>query len=62
MDKICVDLSELPSTVGVGDTVTLWGGAGNMYLAADDVATAAGTVSYEMFCALAARVPVVDVN
>ncbi|MDZ4255143.1 MAG: alanine racemase [Sulfuritalea sp.] len=62
MDKICVDLSELPSTVGVGDTVTLWGGAGNMYLSADDVATAAGTVAYEMFCALAARVPVVEVN
>jgi alanine racemase len=32
-----------------------------MYLAADDVATAAGTVAYELFCALAARVPVIDV-
>jgi alanine racemase len=62
MDKICVDLSDLPSTVGVGDTVTLWGGEGRMYLAADEVATAAGTVAYEMFCALAARVPVVEVN
>ncbi len=48
--------------VGVGETVTLWGGEGNMYLAADDVATAAGTVAYELFCALAARVPVIDVN
>ncbi|BAO30040.1 alanine racemase [Sulfuritalea hydrogenivorans] len=62
MDKICVDLSELPSTVGVGATVTLWGGAGDMHLSADDVATAAGTVAYEMFCALAARVPIIDVN
>jgi len=62
MDKICIDLSELPGKVGVGETVILWGGEGNMYLAADDVATAAGTVAYELFCALAARVPVIDVN
>lgn len=62
MDKICVDLSGLPSKVGVGDTVTLWGGSGNMHVAADDVATAAGTVAYELFCALAARVPVIEVN
>lgn len=62
MDKICVDLSDLPATVGVGDTVTLWGGAGNMYLAADEVATAAGTVAYEMFCALAARVSIDEVD
>lgn len=62
MDKICIDLSDVPEKVGVGETVTLWGGAGDMYLAADDVATAAGTVAYELFCALAARVPVIDVN
>jgi len=62
MDKICVDLSALPSTVGVGDTVTLWGGAGEMYLSADEVAAAAGTVAYELFCGLAARVPVIEIN
>ena len=62
MDKICIDLSGLPSTVGVGDAVTLWGGAGEMYVAADEVAAAAGTVAYELFCALAARVPVIEVN
>ena len=62
MDKICVDLSGLPSKVGVGDTATLWGGVGDMYLAADDVAAAAGTVAYELFCALAARVPVIEVS
>ncbi|TRZ94260.1 MAG: alanine racemase [Rhodocyclaceae bacterium] len=62
MDKICIDLSELPATVGIGDTVTLWGGVGEMHLPADDVATAAGTVAYELFCALAARVPVIEVN
>ena len=62
MDKICIDLGDLAGKVGVGETVTLWGGEGNMYLAADDVAAAAGTIAYELFCALAARVPVVDVN
>ena len=62
MDKICVDLSALPQKVGVGDTVTLWGGSGAMYLAADEVAAAAGTVSYEMFCALAARVPLIETD
>ena len=62
MDKICIDLSQLPSTVGVGDTVTLWGGEGNMHLPADEVAAAAGTVAYELFCGLAARVPVIEVN
>ena len=62
MDKICVDLSALPATVGVGDAVTLWGGEGDMHVPADEVATAAGTVAYEMFCALAARVPLIDVD
>jgi alanine racemase len=62
MDKICIDLSDLPEKVGVGETVTLWGGAGNMYLAADEVATAAGTVAYELFCALATRVPIIEVD
>ena len=40
---------------GVGTPVTLWGDG----LAADEVAAAAGTISYELFCALAPRVPVV---
>ena len=62
MDKLCVDLTGLPASVGVGETITLWGGTGDMYLPADDVAAAAGTVAYEMFCALAARVPVIDID
>lgn len=60
MDKICVDLGDLPESIGVGEPVTLWGGEGAMHLAADEVAAAAGTVAYELFCALAARVPVAD--
>jgi len=54
MDKLCVDLTGLPANVGAGATVILWGNG----LPADEVATAAGTISYELFCALAARVPV----
>ncbi|MBL8489402.1 MAG: alanine racemase, partial [Rhodocyclaceae bacterium] len=36
----------------------LWGRNAGGRLDADEVAAAAGTVSYELFCALAPRVPV----
>ncbi len=40
--------------------MTLWGKAGNgAVLGIDEVAQAAGTVGYELMCALAQRVPVV---
>lgn len=55
MDMLAVDLTTLPQT-GVGDDVTLWGEG----LPADEVARAAGTVSYELLCALAPRVPVIE--
>ncbi|MFN9488756.1 MAG: alanine racemase [Betaproteobacteria bacterium] len=57
MDMLCVDITDRPEA-GVGTPVVLWG-EGNP---ADDVAQAAGTVSYELFCALAARVPVSEIN
>ncbi|MBA3032300.1 MAG: alanine racemase [Gammaproteobacteria bacterium] len=62
MDKLCVDLTDLPAKVGAGGTATLWGQAGETVLPADEVATSAGTISYELFCALAARVPVSEIN
>jgi alanine racemase len=55
MDMLAVDLSALPQA-GIGSEVTLWGQG----LPADEVAAAAGTISYELFCALARRVPVVE--
>ena len=62
MDKICVDLDDDVadfSSVGAGDTALLWGEDDrNGLLPADEVAMAAGTISYELFCALAARVAV----
>ena len=58
MDMITVDLSPTPDA-GVGSEVTLWGcGPSGAVLPIDDVAHAAGTVGYELMCALAARVPV----
>jgi alanine racemase len=57
MDMVTVDLTPLP-TAGLGSEVTLWGqGPNGSMLAIDEVAHAAGTVGYELMCALAARVP-----
>ena len=56
MDMIAIDVSTLPG-VGVGTPVTLWGEG----LSADEVGAAAGTLSYELFTKLTARVPVVEV-
>lgn len=53
MDMLAVDLTDIPEA-GTGSQVVLWGEG----LPADEVASAAGTISYELFCALAARVPV----
>ena len=59
MDMLMVDLSELPQA-GFGSSVTLWGRAANgTLLSIDEVAAQAGTVGYELMCALAQRVPVV---
>jgi alanine racemase len=56
MDMIVVDLEPVPQA-GFGTEVTLWGRAGNgAILCIDEVAATAGTVGYELMCALAARV------
>lgn len=55
MDMITVDLTHLPEA-GVGSPVELWGAQ----LPIDEVANAAGTVGYELMCALAPRVPVIE--
>ncbi|RWR03779.1 alanine racemase [[Pantoea] beijingensis] len=53
MDMIMVDLTPCPQA-GIGTRVELWGDTVKI----DDVAGAAGTVGYELMCALAPRVPV----
>jgi len=58
MDMIVVDLTPVPQAAP-GSEVTLWGRAGSgAVLPIDEVAHAAGTVGYELMCALAPRVPV----
>ncbi len=58
MDMLTVDLTPNPDA-GLGSEVILWGGTGDAVVPIDAVANAAGTVGYELMCALAQRVPVV---
>ncbi|MXP50929.1 alanine racemase [Pantoea sp. SoEX] len=52
MDMITIDLTNCPQTC-IGSSVELWGNT----IKIDQVAKAAGTVSYELMCSLAPRVP-----
>jgi alanine racemase len=57
MDMLAVDLGCVPQA-GLGSEVTLWGnGPGGSLLAIDEVAHSAGTIGYELMCAVAQRVP-----
>jgi alanine racemase len=57
MDMITIDLTPAPDA-RVGSVATLWGTSpGGAVLPIDEVAAAAGTVGYELMCALAPRVP-----
>ncbi len=51
MDMLCIDLTDVPQA-GLGSTVELWG----KNILASDVAMAAGTIPYQIFCNLR-RVP-----
>jgi alanine racemase len=58
MDMIAVDLTPVPDAA-LGSEVTLWGrGPQGTQLPIDEVAQPAGTIGYELMCALAQRVPV----
>ncbi|WP_334135483.1 alanine racemase [Tepidimonas sp.] len=61
MDMLAVDLTPVEASAGPchpGDEVVLWGrSAHGAVLPADEVAQAAGTIAYELLCAVAARVP-----
>lgn len=54
MDMLIVDLTPVPDA-GLGTRVSLWGEGGP---SVDEVARAAGTIGYELLCALAPRVSV----
>ena len=58
MDMLTIDLTPAPEA-RVGSVATLWGASpGGALLPIDEIAQAAGTIGYELMCALAPRVPV----
>lgn len=61
LGRICMDMTILDVTglddIHEGDTVTVFGADGDARITADEIADTIGTISYEVFCAVAARVP-----
>ena len=57
MDTLCIDLRGVAG-VNIGDDVTLWGKG----LPVEEVAECAGTIPYELLCAVAGRVAVEVIN
>ncbi len=58
MDMLAVDLGPV-ADAAIGSEVTLWGrSSAGTVLGIDEIAAAAGTIGYELMCALAQRVPV----
>jgi alanine racemase len=55
MDNITVDLGETP--VEIGTEAVLIGIRGGERILAEDLATALGTINYEVTCGISARVP-----
>jgi alanine racemase len=61
MDQLTADVS-LVDGVRTGDEALIFGRQGAEWLGADEVGSAAGTISYEVLCALSARVPRLPVD
>jgi len=53
MDMLAVDVTEIPEAQ-IGSSVELWG----ELVSVDDVAQSAGTIGYELLCAVTMRVPI----
>ncbi len=56
MNMSMVDISDIPDAT-VGDDIVIFGKSKDAYLSADEVAKNAGTISYEIICAVSGRVP-----
>jgi alanine racemase len=56
MDQLLIDLSSVPDAA-LGDVVTLLGSDGAERIAAEDLAEWAGTIVYEILCAISKRTP-----
>jgi alanine racemase len=61
MDQLTADVS-LVEGVRAGDEAVLFGRQGAECLGADEAGSAAGTISYEVLCAVSARVPRLPVD
>ncbi|MBN2397255.1 MAG: alanine racemase [Deltaproteobacteria bacterium] len=61
MDMCTVDVTDIPGC-GIGDEVVLMGRQGDEYISAAEIAEKAGTISYEILCALGKRAPRVFVD
>lgn len=55
MDMLCADITDIPGA-GIGSRAVLWGDG----VPVERVATAAGTVGYQLLCAVAPRVRIVE--
>lgn len=60
MDQCMIDVTNVPY-VRLGDEVTIMGKDGIHEILADDIATATGTINYEIVCAFGQRLPKVYV-
>ena len=56
MDMTMADVSKVPG-VKTGDVATLYGRDGKAVLPVEEQASSAGTISYELLCAVGERVP-----
>lgn len=57
MDLTAVDVTDLPARPARGDEAVFFGRQGGARLGVDEVAAAAGTVSWEILCGVGPRVP-----
>ena len=56
MDMCMIDVTDVPE-VKVGDIATIFGYDGHEFISVNELAEKAGTISYEMVCAISQRVP-----
>ncbi|MBQ6801945.1 MAG: alanine racemase, partial [Oscillospiraceae bacterium] len=56
MDQTMLDVSNIPEAEE-GDIVTVFGRDGDAFVSVEEVATLAGTINYEIICAVSRRVP-----
>ena len=61
MDMCTVDVTDIPHCE-IGDEVVLMGRQGEEYISAGEIAEKAGTISYEILCALGKRAPRVFID